>query len=141
MVHYKERSSHRELYKTGVCTNVAPLQCQKRALKNNYEGVHFSKVESLLPTTLLNINCFTDIFQLFSNIYTKTHFAELVSLATPESISYGSIRNLYCVTFLVFIIDICLFPTIAVFSLNKFSIKEEEKQIQDFLFYKRTSDY
>ena len=104
-------------------------------MKNNYEGVHFSKVAGLLPTVLLNINSFTDIFQLFSNTYTKAYFAELVSLATPESISYRSIKNLYCVTFLVSIIDTCLFLTIAVFSLHKFSIKERRKANTGFLVF------
>ena len=62
-------------------------------MKNNYEGVHFSKVAGLLSTALLKMNSFTVIFLLFSNIYTNVYFAEQVSLATPESISYRSITN------------------------------------------------
>ena len=65
-------------------------------MKNKYKGVHFSKfskIAGLLSTTLLKKKCFTDIFQLFGNIYTNIYFAEQVSLATPESISYRSIKN------------------------------------------------
>ena len=62
-------------------------------------------------------------------------------MATLEGISYRSIENPYCVTFLGSIIDTCVFLTIAVFSLNKSSIKERIKQIQDFLFFKRTLIY
>ena len=73
----------------------------ERALKYNYEHVHFSKVGGLLPTTLLKMNSFTDVLQLFSNTFTNIYFAEQVSLATPESVSYRSIKNPYCTTFLV----------------------------------------
>ena len=58
----------------------------RKALKNIYEDVHFSKVAGLLPTTLLKMNSFTGSFQLFSNTYTNIYFAEQVSLATPEII-------------------------------------------------------
>ena len=107
--------------------NVAALQWKKKALKNNYEDVYLSKVAGILPTTLPKMNYFTDIFQLFSNIYTNINFAELVSLTTPESISCRSIKNPYCVTFLVSIIDQCFFLTIAIFRVKKFSIKESRK--------------
>ena len=53
----------------------------ERTLKNNYERVHFSKVAGLLPTTLLKMNSFTEIVQLFSNVFTNIYFAEQVSLA------------------------------------------------------------
>ena len=76
-----------------ICKNAAALQCLIKALKNNYEGVHFNKAVGLLPKALLKMNSFTGIFQLFSNIYTNIYFAEPVSLATPESISYGRIKN------------------------------------------------
>ena len=96
-------------------------------MRNNYEGAHFSKVAGLLLTILLKKNSVTDIFQLFSSIYTIIYFAEQVSLATPESISYRSIKNSYCVSFLVFIIYTCFFLTVAVILLNKFSIKKKSK--------------
>ena len=75
------------------CQKVAALQCQKRTLKNNSEGGHFSKVKGLLPTTktLLKMNSFKDIFQLLSSIYTNVYLAQQVALSTRESISYRSI--------------------------------------------------
>ena len=71
----------------------ALIQCQKKALKNKYEGVHFSKVAGLLFTNLQKMISFTGIFQLFSNINTNIYFAEQVPLATHESISYKSIKS------------------------------------------------
>ena len=65
----------------------------KKTFKNNYEGVHFSKVAGILLTTLLKINSFTGIFQLFSSIYASIYFEEQVSLAAPETISYRCIRK------------------------------------------------
>ena len=65
----------------------------KKGFENNYEGVHFSKVAGLLPTTLLKMNSFTGIFQLITNTYTNIYFTEQISLATPESISYRNIKN------------------------------------------------
>ena len=58
-------------------------------MKNNSEGIHFSKIAGLLPTTLLKMNSFAGSFELFSNIY----FAEKVTLATPKNISYRNIKN------------------------------------------------
>ena len=108
-------------------------------MKNNYEGVHFSKVAGLLAITLLKMNSFTDTFQLFNNTYTNIYFAEQVSLDTPESMSHRSIKNPFCVTFLVSITDTCFFLTVALFSLKKFSIKEIRKENTGFLVLKKDS--
>ena len=98
----------------------------------NYEGVHFSKA----AVKLLKINSFADIFQPFSNIYTNIYFTELLTLASPVSISFRRIKHPYWATVLVSIIDICFFLIITVFSLKKFSIKEGGKVNTGFLVLK-----
>ena len=117
------------------CQKVAALQCQKKTLKYKSEGVHFSKVTGLLPTTktLLKMNSFIDIFQLLSNMYTNIYLAEQVSLAASESISYSSFWNLCCVAFPVSVIDTCFFLKVTVFLLKKFLIKERRKGNTGFL--------
>ena len=80
------------------------------------------------------MNSFTDTFQLFNNTYTNIYFAEQVSLDTPESI-----KNPFCVTFLVSITDTCFFLTVALFSLKKFSIKEIRKENTGFLVLQKDS--
>ena len=64
-----------------LCKNVAARQCQKKALKNNYESVHFIDGACLLPTSLLKMNSFTGIFQIFGNVYSNIYIAEQASLA------------------------------------------------------------
>ena len=65
----------------------------EKSFEKYYEGVHFSKAAGLLPTSLLKMNSFTCIVQIFSNIYTNICFAEQFLLATLEYISYRSIKN------------------------------------------------
>ena len=89
----KEAAIESYSLKQVFCKNIAALQYKKKAWKNNYEGVHFSKTAGLLPATLRKMSSFTGIFQLFSNINTNIYLAEHVSLATPESISYRRIKN------------------------------------------------